>query len=130
MDSNGLSQHLSAVLSHLHGALISGEALGYVGAAVTIATYSMRTMIPLRVAGLVANCLFITYGILMSSYPQLVLHTVLLPLNLARLAQMMRMVAMVKAASNGDHSLDWIKSFTHARKARAGEIIFARGEVA
>jgi CRP/FNR family transcriptional regulator, cyclic AMP receptor protein len=50
------------------------EALGYFGALVTLGTYSMKRMIPLRVLGICANCVFIGYGFLGPVYPQLVLQ--------------------------------------------------------
>jgi CRP/FNR family transcriptional regulator, cyclic AMP receptor protein len=36
--------------------------LGYIGACITIATYSMKTMIPLRIVGMCANVFFLAYG--------------------------------------------------------------------
>jgi hypothetical protein len=106
------------------------ELIGYVAAILTVATYSMRTMIPLRVVGIGANCLFIAYGYFAAVYPQLLLHAILLPLNSVRLYQMMRLVALVKQASGSDLSMDWIKSFTATRACRAGETIFSKGDVA
>lgn len=106
------------------------EVVGYIAAILTVATYSMRTMIPLRVIGICANCLFIAYGYFGAVYPQLLLHAVLLPLNSVRLYQMMRLVALVKQASDSDLSMDWIKSFTATRACRAGETIFTKGDVA
>jgi hypothetical protein len=40
------------------------EAFGYFGALLTICTYSMKRMIPLRVIGMCANCVLIVYGVL------------------------------------------------------------------
>jgi hypothetical protein len=50
----------------------------------------MRTMIPLRVAGITSNCLFIVFGFFGAVYPTLVLHAALLPLNTLRLYQMLQ----------------------------------------
>ena len=108
----------------------TGEIFGYLGAVVTIGTYSMRTMIPLRVIGICANILFIVYGLVAEVYPQFVLHAVLLPLNCMRLYQMVRLVSQVREASDGSLSMEWIKGFTHKRACRAGETIFAQGDVA
>src|SRR5690348_14407503 len=63
----------------------TAELIGYAAAIVTIATFMMKTMIPLRVCGIAANFLFIAYGYLDAAYPPLVLHLILLPLNVARL---------------------------------------------
>ena len=118
------SRHALAVLEH------PGELAGYLAACFTVATYSMRTMIPLRISGICANCLFITYGYLAAAYPNLLLHAILLPLNIVRLYQMMRLISQVKDASLGDLSMDWVKLFTRQRLCRKGEKIFAKGDTA
>ena len=46
-----------------------------------VATYTMRTMIPLRVFGMLTNVILIAASIPSHNYLQLVLHSVLLPLN-------------------------------------------------
>ncbi|MBN8963966.1 MAG: Crp/Fnr family transcriptional regulator, partial [Rhizobiales bacterium] len=107
-----------------------GELLGYLGALVTIGTYSMRTMIPLRITAICANGLFVAYGFLAPSYPQLFLHSILLPLNCVRLRQMIKLVTMVQIASNGTLSMDWIKSFTSSRNYRAGTTLFSKSDIA
>jgi CRP-like cAMP-binding protein len=117
-------QEVLATLEH------PGELAGYLAACFTVATYSMRTMIPLRISGICANCLFITYGYLAAAYPNLLLHSILLPLNIVRLYQMIRLISQVKDASLGDLSMDWIKLFTRQRHCCKGEKIFAKGETA
>jgi hypothetical protein len=107
-----------------------GEALGYLGALVTIVTYSMKTMIPLRIAGLCANVAFLTYGYFNHAYPSLFLHAVLLPINSTRLYQMLQLVDRVKAASRGDLSMDWLKPFMSKRHCKKGETLFRAGDVA
>jgi hypothetical protein len=67
------------------------EALGYIAAVCTLATYSMKTMIPLRISGIAANCFFIAFGFFGAIYPTLILHVVLLPLNAVRLYQMLHL---------------------------------------
>jgi CRP/FNR family cyclic AMP-dependent transcriptional regulator len=106
------------------------ELIGYVAALLTIGTYSMKTMIPLRVIGICANFLFILYGYFAAVYPQLLLHAILLPLNSMRLYQMMRLVTLVNQASNSNLSMEWIKSFTHTQVCRAGETVFNKGDKA
>jgi CRP-like cAMP-binding protein len=105
-----------------------GEAFGYLGALMTLGTYSMKRMIPLRAIGICANCAFITYGMLTHAYPQLVLHSVLLPLNAFRLREMVALVARVRTASQSDLSMDWLKPFMTKRACRGGELIFRKGD--
>jgi len=106
------------------------EALGYGGAALTLGTYSMRRMIPLRIIGLCANFTFILYGALAPVYPQLVLHAVLLPINLWRLTEMQSLTRRVAASATGDLSMEWLMPYMTSRVARAGQMIFEKGEAA
>src|SRR5688500_17938870 len=57
------------------------EAAGYLASALVLATFCMKTMIPLRSAAVVSNVAFIVYGFYDEVYPVLILHAVLLPLN-------------------------------------------------
>lgn len=106
------------------------ELLGYVGAAVNIVTYSMRTMIPLRVMAITSNCIFIVYGAVGGVYPILVLHAVLLPLNAFRLREMLRLVANVRSAAQDDLQLDWLKPFMTKRLCAKGDVLFRQGDPA
>jgi CRP/FNR family cyclic AMP-dependent transcriptional regulator len=106
------------------------EVLGYLGVLLTIGTYSMKRMIPLRVIGMCANCAFIAYGLRASVYPQLLLHSVLLPLNAFRMWEMLQLTGKVKAASQGDLNMDWLKPFMSRRGCKAGEVIFRKGDLA
>ena len=85
--------------------------IGFIAAGLVIATLSMRTMIPLRIVGIVSNVAFVTYGLLFGSYPTVVLHSILFPLNIYRLREMLNLIKQVGAASKGDMSLDWLKPF-------------------
>jgi CRP/FNR family cyclic AMP-dependent transcriptional regulator len=106
------------------------ELLGYAGAAVNIVTYSMRTMIPLRIMAIASNCIFIVYGSIGSVYPILVLHAVLLPLNAYRLREMLRLVANVRNAAQNDLQLDWLKPFMAKRRYAKGDVLFRQGDPA
>jgi hypothetical protein len=105
------------------------DVLGHLGALVIIATYSMKTMIPLRVAGIAGSCIFITYGYLSGTWPVLMLHLVVLPLNIVRLIQMLRLIRKVSASANGEISIEWLKPFMSSRRCAAGEVLFRAGDV-
>lgn len=104
--------------------------IGFIAAGLVIATLSMRTMIPLRVIGILSNVAFVTYGILFGSYPTVVLHSILFPLNIYRLREMLNLIKQVGAASKGDMSLDWLKPFMSQRPIKTGEILFRKGDEA
>jgi CRP/FNR family cyclic AMP-dependent transcriptional regulator len=105
------------------------EILGYIGALLTFATYSMKRMIPLRIIGILSNIFFAAYGFLAPVYPQLVLHIVLLPLNVVRLREMLQLIDKVKAASQGDLSMEWLIPFMVARPVKQGDVLFRKGDL-
>lgn len=105
------------------------DLVGYAAATAVAATYSMKTMIPLRVAGIVSNVLFICYGALSGTVPVLILHLVLLPLNSWRLHQMLQLVRRVTASASGELDMEWLKPYMNLRKVRSGDVIFRAGDV-
>jgi CRP/FNR family transcriptional regulator, cyclic AMP receptor protein len=105
------------------------EILGYFGASLTITVYSMKRMIPLRIIGIGANCVFIVYGFLAAVYPQMILHSVLLPINVFRLYEMLLLIRRVKGAMQGDLNMEWLKPYMKRRTAKHGEALFRKGDV-
>ena len=106
------------------------EAFGYLGALMTLATFSLKTMLHLRMAGIVANLAFIIYGVLDHVYPVLLLHMTLLPLNVWRLWQLLQMTRQIKAISASRLSMEWLKPFSRRKDAQAGETLFRKGDAA
>src|ERR1700719_1693005 len=108
MDTSHLAEHV-------------GAAGSVVASVFVVATYTMRTMIPLRVFGMLTNIILIAAAIPSHNYPQLVLHAVLLPLNGYRLHQMLQLVRDVKKSVNSDLSMEWLKPFMTERTWKEGE---------
>jgi len=106
------------------------QAAGYIAAVLVFLTFYMKTMIPLRIVGICSNFAFIVYGFLGGLYPVLVLHVILLPLNVWRLREMLRLTKQVRAAVQTDLKMDWLKPFTTARRFAAGDVVFRKGEPA
>jgi hypothetical protein len=95
-----------------------------------VATTTMRTMIPLRVFGILTNIVLIISSIPTHNYPTGLLHCVLLVMNSYRLHQMLQLVRDVKKSVNSDLSMDWLKPFMTERKCAAGEVLFYKDEKA
>ncbi|KIZ44268.1 MULTISPECIES: cyclic nucleotide-binding domain-containing protein [Rhodopseudomonas] len=95
-----------------------------------VATSTMRTMIPLRVFGILTNITLIVASIPSLYYPAIILHGVLLPLNAYRLHEMLQLVRDVKKSVNSDLSMDWLKPFMTERNCEAGEALFYKDEKA
>lgn len=106
------------------------ELSGYVASALVFLAFYMKTMIPLRVVGILSNIAFMTYGFGGRLYPVLVLHAILLPLNCVRLLQMRGLIRKVRAASRGDLSMEWLVPMMRRRRCAKGEVLFRRGDPA
>lgn len=71
--------------SHLHG--WDSDIMGYVASALVLATFCMKSMRSLRLIAVMSNIAFITYAASTDMRPILILHSILLPVNIVRLAQ-------------------------------------------
>lgn len=103
------------------------EITGYVASALVLATFWMRTMIPLRIVALGSNIAFIIYGIVGGLVPIMVLHLTLLPLNLYRAVEMVRLLQRVRRAARGDLSLAWLKPYMKAERHPPLHVLFRKG---
>jgi hypothetical protein len=106
------------------------ELTGYLASALVFLTFYMKTMIPLRVVGIVSNLAFMAYGLGGEVYPVFVLHAILLPLNCIRLVQMRALIRKVRDAAQGDLSMEWLMPFMQRRSVSKGETLFRRGDPA
>ena len=106
------------------------EMIGYAASALVFLTFYMKTMIPLRVIGILSNVAFLAYGIGGRVYPVLILHAILLPLNCIRLVQMRALIRKVRDAAQGELSMEWLMPFMHRRHVAKGETLFKRGDPA
>ncbi len=106
------------------------EGLGYAAAAASLyATYS-KTIVPLRIAAIVANTLAIVYCIGKGTYPSLILNAVLLPLNTFRLRSMFKLVRDVETATKGDLNVEWLRGYMRPKSFKAGDFVVMRGDIA
>jgi hypothetical protein len=71
-------------MSHL--SVIDG--IGFGAAGLVLATFCMRSMSALRWLAIASNVAFIAYAYFRGLAPVLLLHTLLLPVNICRLAQL------------------------------------------
>ena len=91
----------------------------------------VRTMIPLRWLAVGSNLGFLAFGALFPSPATLAVAAVLLPINLYRLHEMVRLTRQVSAAEGrSDLSGLWLRPYMKARKLRAGTVLFRRGDAA
>lgn len=102
--------------------------LALIGAIFFVATLLMRTMVPLRVTGIISDVFFIGYGVLSGTVTTLILYILLLPINIFRLGQMLKLVKRARIAAQGDLSMDWLKPFMTRRQYRKGDVLFRKGD--
>jgi CRP/FNR family cyclic AMP-dependent transcriptional regulator len=65
------------------------DGLGFLASTAVLATFCMRQMVMLRLAGLASNVLFAAYGYVDHLPPVLLLHLILFPVNLFRLFELL-----------------------------------------
>ena len=95
-----------------------------------VATTTMKTMIPLRVFGIVANIVLFVTAIPTHNYLVMVVQSAMLLMNSYRLHQMLQLIRDVKRSVNSDLSLDWLKPFMTERNYAAGDVLFYKDEKA
>ncbi len=101
-----------------------------VGSLMIVATASTKTMVPLRILAIIANCFLIVFYTVSHEWVPFALQAVALPLNGWRLYQMVGLIRSVRDAIRGNASMDWLKPFMAKRHYRKGDILFAKGEEA
>ncbi len=127
-----LSQQSTLLLAALNNPdqLLALLSAGVAGLLVIISAF-VKTMIPLRWLAVASNVGFIVYGLAHPLPLMVALHAVLLPVNLVRVWQMIRLTRRVAAVSVDAQQLQvWLRPYMRARRLKAGATIFSSGEVA
>ena len=100
------------------------------GIVLTIIQFWMKTMIPLRVLGVITNVLFLIYSSLAWIWPTFILNLIVLPLNAWRLHEMRELIRRTQQASDSDFDMSALEPFMSKRKVKAGEVLFRKDDVA
>ena len=91
----------------------------------------VKTMVPLRCLAVGGNLGFLFYGLVFSSPVMALMHATLLPLNIYRAVEMVRLTRRVRAAAaESDSSGLWLKPYMRSRRLKAGDVLFRKGDVA
>jgi len=104
--------------------------LALVGATLYVVTLMVRTIVPLRVIGIISMVFFIAYGALAGAITTFLLYLLSLPINVIRLRQMLTLVKKARLSAQGDLSMDWLRPFMTPRKYKKGDILFNKGDIA
>lgn len=100
-------------------------------AALVVAGALVRTMIPLRWLAVASDLGFVIYGVPHPQHVTLLVAALLLPVNIHRAREMMRLTRCVKTAeSASDLSGLWLRPYMKPRCMRKGAVLFRKGELA
>jgi CRP/FNR family transcriptional regulator, cyclic AMP receptor protein len=106
------------------------ELFGFAAAAASLYAFYVRTIIPLRIAAIVANVLAMIYSVSKGTYPTFLLNAILLPLNFIRLQAMRNLVHEVDTAMQGDLNVEWLRPYMRPKAFSAGDFLIQQGEFA
>lgn len=106
------------------------NSLALVGAILYVVTQMVRTIVPLRVIGILSIMFFIAYGAMAGALATFCLYLLSLPINLIRLRQMLNLIKKARVSAQGDLSIDWLRPYMSPRKYRAGDVLFHKDDVA
>ncbi len=102
-----------------------------VGVALVITSSFVKTMIPLRWLAVGSNVGFLVYSSVHPLIIVLLLHGTLLPINVWRAIEMVRLTRRVRAAAAaGDLSGLWLKPYMRSARYKAGQVLFNKGDMA
>jgi hypothetical protein len=123
------ASHFVATLANQNELLAVASAA--VASLLVVVSAFVRTMIPLRWLAVGSNLGFIIYGLVHPMPMMVALHTVLLPVNLWRVGQMVRLTRRVSAAATDPRQIAiWLRPYMRSRRLKAGVTIFERGALA
>lgn len=104
--------------------------LGLIGAALMLASYLMKSMLPLRIAALTACCFLVAYGALKQALPTLLLYGALIPINIKKTLQIRKLVKAIENARADTPVSDWLLPHMHRRTVAAGTTLWRQGDAA
>eukprot|EP01031_Cornospumella_fuschlensis_P006707 gene6707-8345_t len=95
-----------------------------------LASYLMKSMLPLRIAALTACCFLVAYGALKSALPTLLLYGALIPINIKKTLQIRKLVKAIENARADAPVSEWLLPHMHRRTVTAGTTLWRKGDAA
>jgi|AntRauTorckE5430_2_1112549.scaffolds.fasta_scaffold02716_1 hypothetical protein len=105
------------------------EAVGWLGAALQVATFAMNSMIPVRILAMASSVCFIIYGGVFHLWPLLTVALVLLSINAYRLYELIALRRLVTHMTD-ESETDFSAAMAYGKKRviLAGDVIFKKGD--
>ena len=110
--------------------MTAGYVCGFIGAGLTLASYTMKSMFPLRLVALAANVFFVAYGWLEAALPSLVLYSVMILINLQKAWEIRNTVRAIEHVKSDAPITEWLLPHMTRRQATAGQTLWKKGAVA
>ena len=110
--------------------MTAGYVCGFIGAGLTLASYTMKSMFPLRLVALAANVFFVAYGWLEAALPSLVLYSVMILINLQKAWEIRNTVRAIEHVKSDAPITEWLLPHMTRRQATAGQTLWKKGDVA
>ena len=107
-----------------------GYAFGFIGAALMVASYLMKSMLPLRLVALSANVFLIVYAVQFGSWPTVALYVVMIPINVRKVLEIRKLVHAIENAKSDSPVGEWLLPHMTRRQAKAGQTLWHKGDKA
>jgi hypothetical protein len=104
--------------------------LGFIGAALMLASYMMHSMLPLRLVALAACVFLVLYGAVAQAMPTLLLYGLLVPINIKKALQVHRLIKAIEHAKADTPVAEWLLPHMTRRTAKAGTVLWHKGDTA
>ena len=105
------------------------EAVGWLASGLTVATYAMNTMMPLRILAIASSVCFAIYAAVLQLWPLLAMELILLPINIYRFWEILSLRGRLgRSGENQPPDFALIKTYGKARRIAAGTLVFSRGD--
>ena len=113
--------------------LTIGYVFGFIGAALTVASYLMKSMLPLRRVALAANVFLVVYalnGPHGPSWPTVALYLAMIPINAKKVVEIRKLVRAIQNAQADTPVSEWLLPHMTRRTAKAGTTLWLKGDTA
>jgi CRP/FNR family transcriptional regulator, cyclic AMP receptor protein len=102
--------------------------IGYIASILVLGAFSMRTMLPLRMVAVASNFALIAYSVLEQYYLVLGLQLIVLPLNLWRLIEILRLIRSLRGTIDETTVFHALLPFGERIAVRGGELVIRKGD--
>jgi len=107
-----------------------GYVFGFIGAALTVASYLMKSMLPLRMVALSANVFLVVYAVQGGSWPTVALYLAMIPINMKKVVEIRKLVRAIQHAKADTPISEWLLPHMTRRMAKAGQVLWNKGDKA